>query len=259
MSEVFWQILSPLALTDREDARRIFELWALCAPETLPDRYGSTEPIKKEFSMAALDEVIRIWELYIHFKRVRTPKYISSVFMHHGLHRKHSIWNISFKQNDGALQSSLTNMLSLAVNEFNCDFAFIHCPVDDDVDRGRAAGPFIFLDPAKKRKNLFVTTHDLVKYIPDVYWITVFGPPYVRLFGRDRLLSTPAFRVEELADGSVLIQATSSLHDLSANPAPFVKARIAIKQHLDHNAFFDLGLGVGHKYDVPEFIWKPLS
>ncbi|WP_338034296.1 hypothetical protein [Hyalangium minutum] len=39
----------------------------------------------------------------------------------------------------------------------------------------------------------------------EVFWLNVFGPQLVNLLGRERLLSTPAHRVEELPNGSVLL------------------------------------------------------
>src|SRR6476619_5796824 len=51
-------------------------------------------------------------------------------------------------------------------------------------------------------RNLFVVTHRLKKYLPDIYWMTVFGAPYVRLFSQELLLSAPAYQVQELENGS---------------------------------------------------------
>jgi hypothetical protein len=39
-------------------------------------------------------------------------------------------------------------------------------------------------------------------------WLTVFSPPVVKTYGRERLLEAPAYHVEELADDSILIVAT---------------------------------------------------
>ena len=36
-------------------------------------------------------------------------------------------------------------------------------------------------------------------------WLTVFSPPVVETYGRETLLDAPAYHVEELTDGSVLI------------------------------------------------------
>lgn len=41
--------------------------------------------------------------------------------------------------------------------------------------------------------------------VPDLHWLNVFPPSIVERFGRDVLLDAPAYRVEELADGSVLL------------------------------------------------------
>jgi hypothetical protein len=39
------QILTPLALTQREDGRLVLELWEKYLPNLLPDRYGNWEPV----------------------------------------------------------------------------------------------------------------------------------------------------------------------------------------------------------------------
>jgi hypothetical protein len=39
-------------------------------------------------------------------------------------------------------------------------------------------------------------------------WLTVFSPPVVETYGRETLLEAPAYHVEELADGSILVVVT---------------------------------------------------
>jgi hypothetical protein len=41
--------------------------------------------------------------------------------------------------------------------------------------------------------------------IDDVYWLTLWGPELVNRAGRERVLSTPAYRIEELPSGAVLL------------------------------------------------------
>lgn len=38
---------------------------------------------------------------------------------------------------------------------------------------------------------------DLKLRLPDVPWASIYGPPYVQMFGRDKVLSAPFFRVVE--------------------------------------------------------------
>ena len=52
-------------------------------------------------------------------------------------------------------------------------------------------------------------------YIKELNWVNVFGPPYVRFFGRERLIATPAHEVRELAYGGVAVELTDGLADTS--------------------------------------------
>lgn len=45
---------------------------------------------------------------------------------------------------------------------------------------------------------------DFARYLPGLYWLNFFGPTYVELIGRERLLAAPAPEVKELGDGVFL-------------------------------------------------------
>jgi hypothetical protein len=59
MSDVFFEILSPLPLNRHEDARKLFQLWAENAFQFLPNRWGLYEPYGIIFQCRLLDEAIR--------------------------------------------------------------------------------------------------------------------------------------------------------------------------------------------------------
>src|SRR5690349_21579133 len=40
-----------------------------------------------------------------------------------------------------------------------------------------------------------LSTHRLNESLPDLYWLTILGKPYIELFGRDRVLSSPAHKI----------------------------------------------------------------
>ena len=79
----------------------------------------------------------------------------------------------------------------------------------------------------------------LSSYVPDLYWLTVFGPPYVKLIGRERLLSLDAHRVMELPYGAISVQLSESPLDIRNNYEKVSALRAAIKQSIDNNIFFD--------------------
>ncbi|MGD9720829.1 MAG: hypothetical protein AB7O59_14155 [Pirellulales bacterium] len=45
---------------------------------------------------------------------------------------------------------------------------------------------------------------DIEVAIPGLYWLNYFGPPYVEMLGRERLLTAPAFEAKALGDGVLL-------------------------------------------------------
>lgn len=82
----------------------------------------------------------------------------------------------------------------------------------------------------------------------------IFGPPYIALFGLDKLLSAPAFKVELLSEGTVYMQLAESLFDLHADPGRVRDIRSRIRSHLDNNIFFDPAAPAEHAYRRPRFL-----
>lgn len=231
-------------------------LWASTAPNILPDRVGTHEPGKRQFSPNDLDALLAEWEHNVLFKRAAKPRLQSSVFMQYGPHRKHSSWTIALDDPRNANVEELLKLLERASTEFSADFAFVHKPSMSDVEAGLASGSMTYLNTSKTRLSLFITTHLLRRYVPDIYWVTVFGEPYVGLFSRQRLLTAPAYQVRELANGSVLVQLTESLDASDQALDNYQRRKVLVKEHLNSDVFFDLKKGVNHKYSVPDFVWR---
>ena len=61
--------------------------------------------------------------------------------------------------------------------------------------------------------------------IYEVFWLNVFGPKLVESVGRERMLSTPAWRVEELPNGCVLLVTWPTLADFASEEARLAQAR----------------------------------
>ena len=59
----------------------------------------------------------------------------------------------------------------------------------------------------------------------EVSWLNVFGPRLVETVGRERMLSTPAWRVEELPHGGVLLVTWPTLADFASPEAREAQAR----------------------------------
>jgi hypothetical protein len=257
MSDVFFQILSPLPLNRQQDARKLFQLWADNAFQFLPDRWGLYEPLRNHFSLSTLDDAIRTWEYMYLVKRAAAPKLSGSMFVQYGPHRSHATWTIQLNKLRDFEQPAFCQLLASAAAVFSTDLGFIHRITDAETEKGRSNGSIAYLNKARTEKHLFVVTHHLQRWLPDIYWMTVFGRPYVELFSRERLLSCPAHRVTELDNGSIAIQLTPELKDTAADEAAFERARQNARNHLGNDAFFDPAKGLEHRYRVPEFVWAP--
>jgi hypothetical protein len=59
----------------------------------------------------------------------------------------------------------------------------------------------------------------------EVGWLNVFGPRLVEKVGRERVLSTPAWRVEELPNGCVLLVTWPTAADFASDEARLAQAR----------------------------------
>jgi hypothetical protein len=77
---------------------------------------------------------------------------------------------------------------------------------------------------------------DISRWVPGLYWLTFFGPPYVALFGEEELRTAPGPRVGHLDSGYLL--------GLGESPgqwaAPsYQQTSTAIKAHLGDRFFWD--------------------
>jgi hypothetical protein len=71
----------------------------------------------------------------------------------------------------------------------------------------------------------------------EVSWLNVFGPRLVEAVGRERMLSTPAWRVEELPNGSILLVTWPTAADFASEEARQAQARAHV--HLRPDLDFD--------------------
>jgi hypothetical protein len=258
MSDVYFQILSPLPLNRHQDARKLFQIWAENAFRFFPNRSGLYEPLRHHFSLSSLEEAIRTWEFSFLVDRTVSPKLKATINMQYGPHRRHSYWSIGLKNVKDFEQPAFCRMLECAAAAFSVDFGLIHRITEMDMSRGLASGTTGFLDTARTERMLHVSSLVLKRYVPDIYWMTVFGKPYVELFSRERLLSCPAHRVQELDNGQIVVQLTPELRDTATEEAAFERVRQDARNHLNNDAFFNPIKGLNHPYRVPEFVWGPI-
>jgi hypothetical protein len=73
------------------------------------------------------------------------------------------------------------------------------------------------------------------QYLPGLYWLNYFGPPYCDLMGRDRILTAPAYEVWASGDGVIVSLAESA--EEWETPA-YQRREQAVIEHLGKPYFF---------------------
>lgn len=76
------------------------------------------------------------------------------------------------------------------------------------------------------------TPFNLSVRLPDVPNISIYGRPYVELFGREKIESAPFHRIEQVADDIYWLQATEFVTDLVPEDV-----RASIRAHFGEDAF----------------------
>lgn len=255
MIDTFIDILSPRTLKSKEEGKQILHLLTNSAWKVAPDYYGNYEPIRNRFEPSQAEETLRLWRFPFLWKRKR-PRIEGSVWMdivERRERRTHGAMSVS-TESTSLDEKAMVAFVQDAAKLLAADFAFTHLLTPPDVEKWRFSETVFPLDLEKRTKfHLGVSTFKLQKYLPDLYWGTIFGAPYVRLFGRNRILSAPAYRVCELSQEMIYVQLSESLSDLRTHYEDVEAVRRKVKQHLDSNAFFDPSKGEEHEYNIPQF------
>lgn len=252
--DTFINILTPRPLNSQEDGRDFLQLWVDVFPECAPEAFGNWEPLKARFDSGDLDLVVKSWSWPFMVKR-HDPPMQGCVFMNMGGQPKHAWVSISLSSKQLA-QSTTLRFLQAAAVRLKADFAFLHLLTAPDVKYGMQCGTVQQLDSKGTRFNLSVTTQDLLGGLPDLYWATIFGPAYIRLFGRETILSAPAPFVRELSEDALYLQLSEQIGDLKTHHAEVHAVKERVKSHLNKNAFFDPESSAAHQYSTPHFLWE---
>jgi hypothetical protein len=151
----------------------------------------------------------------------------------------------------GAVQSPAVALFRSWAARFTADYGYLHYAPEQETAPRPSRGVRWNVD----EPNLYVPGYVLEQWQPELYWATVFGPPYVALLGADRLRSTPAAVVEEYAADHFYLQLTPRLSDVAGDRPAFLAARAAAKEHLGVDAFWR---DLAGSYRAPRFV-RPLG
>lgn len=195
----------------------------------VPDIYGVSEPLKFEYNIKDISEVAKIW-------------------MHEDVNKKLSKYN----QAAGSLMLQTKNE-EKGIFDFNWskiysnpEFNYASFIVGIDyLSKDDNYEEFIKLCKKIVRKidpvYGFITNYSLPNSrapynlnirLPEIRWMNFYGKPYVEMFGKEKLLSTPCYKAEVVTEDIIVIQATENLFEDVPD-----EVKTNIKMHLGEDAF----------------------
>jgi hypothetical protein len=281
MIELSAKVLVRLPIAAREDRRKLLTLYLRHFPQHVPEKYGCTEPLKETFTSNDLDQVLDSWTGNSFSAARRNPKLLLNVHSSPVPSRKprHSTISLTRLQSENPDDIfALREFVCDAVESFNADFGVAHILTQTELEER--------LEEVKRRQSASTTpeaiqfandhmkqrisregfapvlwgmsvmpnnTVALESCLPDLSWVTVFGRPYVEMFGSERVLGSPVHDVRRLAKGGIGLTLTKRLEDNEVSFTEFKTTQSRCKEHLGRNAFCDPDAPPGYVYMAPEF------
>ncbi|CAJ4653484.1 Uncharacterised protein [Burkholderia pseudomallei] len=254
-------VLSPMSLRRPSDFLNAVRTHCDLLPELLPEKWGWWEPLDRSFNLNDVERLIASGGECdtVYWERKQRPKAFGQfgvrwISKSPRVRDTHSHIDFTTELNT-VPQEDLVNYIKAASVRTRAHFAMLDGLVEPYRDFSIESAS------AQSGQFFFVATHVLRHWLPDVFWGTVFGGPYVELFGKDKLLSAPAAVVEEIADDMVYIQLTDNLTASLNDPGGLLESRAKFKTYLGVDAFFERGRGydraergpIGDIFSAPTF------
>ncbi len=239
MIEYNLSIVSKYSFLESSNYLAAVQLHCDMLPEYMPMKWGWTEP-RKPFDPYNIEQLVHpngntetvFWRRTGKDRAYGYWMLGSSKWNHHG--------RICLEVHKPTHQEKLLAYLKAASVMNEADIGAL----DSNVDKGKELARFVYHLPNGVTSiqtisaGIDLSTHTLRHWLPDMPWAVVFGSAYVRLFGKERLLSCPAYKVEDIGAEMVFIQLTPNMEDIHAKYDEVVQARALAKQHLGEECFF---------------------
>ena len=278
--EVTAAILVAKRIATLESGQLILDLFLKHYPGHVPERYGDSELHKRRFDRdRAHDAILNSWGNRRFIIERSSPAVtmqvlFSPVTARVPQHSSISLIRIQLDRHDGLVRTWA--FLREVASVLDADYAIAHVLTRSELeDRLKAIQQRTAVWPQPSGEQtvnrlrmridregfhavlssmkLDYFTPGLKKCLPQLSWATIFGAPYVRMFGRERLLSAPAHEVEELACGAIALKLTASLDDTDEEWQCFKIVRTLCQMHLGDDFFCDSNNPPSHIYRVPQF------
>jgi hypothetical protein len=225
--------ISSLPFKDKRIIKKLLDAITAASPEFIPERFGDHEPPKEIFDVNNIDRAVTLWKSFTFWKNRTYGTSGYTGFEGQTYDEKyHANVTLHCRSNRVPTDTLISLLLDLSIL-LKAEFSYCFIANKQEWQRDYYLAHYDQLYPM----SLGVTTHDLRNGLPSLGWCTIFGPSYIQLFGRQRLLSCPAYKVSEINHDAIFIQLTERLHTVKSNFDLFRSRREKAKTHLGGKVF----------------------
>ena len=197
---------------DAHDFSTLIEKWL---PKTRPEKYYLYENKKQLYQPGRLSGFARLWSSDGVWWVRKTQVY---GWCSPGNDQEHTLVLHTF---DAKLanDNEIVQFLTATTLALRADYAIVHAIPKEKI-------------PEEDADICSVVPRLLSFGLPGVPWLAIYGQPYIDTIGRSKLLTAPAYSVQEVGQGYIACQATEVLSDVWSNRAAFETSRDRIAAHM---------------------------
>lgn len=231
MNSIFVVVITRSNLRPTKTGVDLMRLIERYMPAVVPNVCGSVEPVRESYSLEALHKHWVVPSFSWHSA-------VADGGIEMGFHEDQR-GTIAITLHAPAVDAtSLIAFLGAACKRFGGEFGLIHTINEHDLRVGGDNDTVGGVGPDASAQ-LYVTIHDLRRWLPDLFWTTYFGQPYVELFGVELIASAPAHHIHSVSSAGFIIQLSENPYDMVDDSKNSDHARSLVKEHLGKEHFFD--------------------
>ncbi len=212
----------------------------------VPDVFGVYQPLKKKYNLSNIEECVKLW--------------MNDECNENNAAENYVMGQLLMEKKKGSKVKYLIMWQKDNQARFNCFSMSVEINYLEDHDCYNK-----FIDLCKELVVLIEPVHgdilnqgfpgweapiDLKIRLPEINWMVFLGQPYIEMFGKDKILNTPCYRVEEVSQNIISLQTIKSVF----NDIPD-DVKNNIKSYLGEDAFVWEGKSIRAYKDgkVPKF------
>lgn len=194
---------------DEKIASNFFETLNKYGDEFIPDKFDYYEPPKRKYNSDDYSDALDMW-LNTKANEISSINEFASSHMIMKKSKGYKVeYNVTWKKDNTVSFNTVSIIVDLDyfnssnnVNVFVEFFKELTSVIEPAYATVRNA-----------KLNGWDEPINLTKCLPSMGWITVFGSPYIQMFGKEQLLNAPLFRVNEISDNLVCMQSMKTIFE----------------------------------------------